>query len=164
MKAGSVILRAGRRLRPQDIGLAASVGRTGTSSSARHSASPFSRPATSCASRASATPPGTVYDANRFTLAALLQRLGCAVADLGILPDRSEPSSRAPSPRRRDAHDAIITSGGVSTGEEDHVRAALEALGSLHFWRLAIKPGRPLAFGQGSAARPSSGCPAIRSP
>jgi len=146
VKAGSVILRAGRRLRPQDIGLAASVGCTALPLRKVLRVAVFST-GDELHEPGSATPPGTVYDANRFTLAALLQRLGCAVADLGILPDRRAVIEEALA-EAADAHDAIITSGGVSTGEEDHVRAALETLGSLHFWRLAIKPGRPLAFGQ----------------
>jgi len=146
VKAGSVILRAGRRLRPQDIGLAASVGCTALPLRKALRVAVFST-GDELREPGSATPPGTVYDANRFTLSALLQRLGCAVADLGILPDQSTVIEGALAEAAQ-AHDAIITSGGVSTGEEDHVRAALEALGSLHFWRLAIKPGRPLAFGQ----------------
>jgi len=91
--------------------------------------------------------PGAIYDSNRFTLAALLAQLGCAVTDLGILPDRLEEISRSLAEAARD-HALLLTSGGVSTGEEDHVKAAVAALGRLHVWRLAIKPGRPIALGQ----------------
>src|SRR4029450_8651796 len=81
-----------------------------------------------------------------YTLSALLTGLGVAVTDFGILADR-KPVIRAALEHARD-HDLIVTSGGVSVGEEDHVKAAVEALGSLYFWRLAIKPGRPIALGQ----------------
>ncbi|MBK3423042.1 molybdopterin molybdotransferase MoeA, partial [Methylobacterium ajmalii] len=91
-------------------------------------------------------PPGAIHDSNRILLVALLRRLGADVADLGIL--RDDPAAL---PGRLTAaatgHDLIVTSGGVSTGEEDHVKAAVEAVGRLVFWRLAIKPGRPVAMG-----------------
>ena len=92
-------------------------------------------------------PPGAIYDANRFMLRALLSRLGCRVGDLGIHPDR-EPALADALFAAAAEHDLIVTSGGVSTGEEDHVRRAIERGGSLHFWRLAIRPGRPVALGQ----------------
>jgi molybdopterin molybdotransferase len=92
-------------------------------------------------------PPGAIFDANRYTLQALLQGLGCVVSDLGILPDRSDGLRAALVGAAAD-HDLVMTSGGMSTGEEDHVKAAVEATGTLHFWRLAIKPGRPVAMGQ----------------
>jgi molybdopterin molybdotransferase len=92
-------------------------------------------------------PPGMVYDANRFMVAALLERLGCAVTDFGICPD-NESALADRLVTARAGHDLILTSGGVSTGEEDRVKSAVEKLGQLHFWRLAIKPGRPVALGQ----------------
>jgi molybdopterin molybdotransferase len=91
--------------------------------------------------------PGSIYDSNRYTLAGLLNGLGCTVSDLGILADRAEVVHDALE-QASGKHDLIVTSGGVSVGEEDHVKAAVEALGSLHVWRLAIKPGRPAALGQ----------------
>ena len=94
-----------------------------------------------------ALPPGAIYDANRYTLMAQLAGLGCAVSDLGILPDRAD-AVRAAIGEAATSHDLVVTSGGMSTGEEDHVKAAIEALGRLHFWRLAIRPGRPVAMGQ----------------
>jgi molybdopterin molybdotransferase len=90
---------------------------------------------------------GAIYDANRYTLQALLQGLGAQVSDLGIVADKPD-TTRAALAQAAQTHDLVLTSGGVSTGEEDHVRAAVEALGKLHFWRLAIKPGRPVAMGQ----------------
>ena len=91
--------------------------------------------------------PGCIYDSNRVTVAALLRGLGIAVTDFGILPDRAE-TVRAALAEAAAGHEVVITSGGVSVGEEDHVKQAVEALGHLHLWRLAIKPGRPIAFGQ----------------
>jgi molybdopterin molybdotransferase len=146
IKAGTVILKAGRRLRPQDIGLAASIGLTSVPARLPLRVSLFST-GDEIREPGTPAPDGTVYDANRFSLLAALQGLGCAVTDLGILPDRLD-TIRAALARAAAAHDLILTSGGMSTGEEDHIKAAVEALGSLHFWRLAIKPGRPIAFGQ----------------
>jgi len=149
--AGSVILRAGRRLRPQDVGLAASVGLAALSVRTPLRVALFST-GDEVASPGAPLGPGQVYDSNRFTLAALLRALGCAVTDLGILPDRRAPLAEALA-AAAPAHDLLLTSGGVSTGEEDHVKAAVEAVGSLFLWRLAIKPGRPVAMGQvGGAA------------
>ncbi|MGH6969745.1 MAG: molybdopterin molybdotransferase MoeA, partial [Stellaceae bacterium] len=92
-------------------------------------------------------PPGAIFDSNRYTLRALLDGLSCTVTDLGILPD-SLDAVRDALAGAAEGHDLVLTSGGVSSGEEDHVKAAVEALGRLHFWRLAIKPGRPVAMGQ----------------
>jgi molybdopterin molybdotransferase len=144
--AGSVVLRAGRRLRPQDIGLAASIGRVDLPVRERLRVALFST-GDEIRDPGTDAPPGTVYDANRFALRAGLESLGCAVTDLGIVPDRPD-AIRDALAGAADRHDLILTSGGVSTGQEDHVKAAVEALGALHFWRLAIKPGRPIAFGQ----------------
>jgi molybdopterin molybdotransferase len=90
--------------------------------------------------------PATLYDANRFMLAAMLRRLGSTVTDLGILPDRRDAVAAALA-EAAGSQDLLITSGGVSTGEEDHVKAALDDAGLLTFWRLGIKPGRPVAMG-----------------
>src|SRR3546814_868854 len=95
------------------------------------------------------TPPetGAIFDSNRYTIHALLTGLGCQVDDLGILPDRLDVVREALA-QAEGRHDLLVTSGGVSVGEEDHVKAAVEALGKLHLWRLAVKPGRPIALGQ----------------
>ena len=144
--AGSVILGRGRRLRPQDIGLAASAGRSDLAVHGRLRVALFS---TGDELRDPGTEliPGAIFDANRYALSALLERLGCAVTDLGILPDELA-AVRDALDAAAASHDLMFTSGGVSVGDEDHVKTAVEALGSLHFWRLAIKPGRPLALGQ----------------
>jgi len=144
--AGEVALPAGRRLRAPDLGLGAALGHRelyvfrplrvallSTGDEIRDPGAPL--------------PQGAVYDANRFMLAALLGRFGCAVTDFGIRPDREAALVDALATASAE-HDLIVTSGGVSTGEEDHVKSAVERLGTLHFWRLAIKPGRPVALGQ----------------
>ncbi len=143
---GSVILSTGRRLKPQDIGLAASIGRATLEVYRPLRVGLFST-GDEIREVGDELPPGCVYDANRYALAGLLESLGCAVEDLGILPDRFaaiRDALRSAAHR----HDLIVTSGGVSTGDEDHVRQAVTELGSIHFWRLAIRPGRPLALGQ----------------
>jgi molybdopterin molybdotransferase len=146
VKAGSTILAAGLRLRPQDIGLAAAVGRASLAVTTPLRVALFST-GDELTEPGRPLPAGAIYDSNRFTLAALLRRMGIAVSDLGILSDRREAVQQALAEAAR-GHDAIVTSGGVSVGEEDHMKAAVEALGRLHAWRLAIKPGRPIALGQ----------------
>jgi molybdopterin molybdotransferase len=97
-------------------------------------------------------PPGGIYNSNRFVLAGLLRQLGCVVCDLGIVPD-TLAATRAALRQAADGNDMILTSGGVSVGEEDHIRPAVTAEGKLDLWKIAIKPGKPLAFGQvGDAA------------
>ena len=146
IEAGGVILAAGRRLRPQDVGLAASVGRTALSVYRRPRVALFST-GDEVREPGETLPAGCIYDANRYALAGLIAELGCEVDDLGILEDRFE-TIRDALDAAAGTHDAIMTSGGASTGEEDHVRGAVAALGSIHFWRLAIRPGRPIALGQ----------------
>ena len=146
IEAGSVVLRQGRRLRAQDVGLAASIGRAALEVRTRLRVALFST-GDEIREVTEELPPGCVYDANRYALAGLLDELGCEVDDLGILQD-SVGAVCAALADAAASHDLIMTSGGVSTGEEDHVRAAVEALGAIHFWRLAIRPGRPLALGQ----------------
>jgi len=146
IEAGSVVLARGRRLRAQDIGLAASIGRARLDVHAPLRVALFST-GDEIREVTDKLPPGCVYDANRYALASLLDGLGCDVDDLGILEDSVE-AVREGLADAAGGHDLIVTSGGVSTGEEDHVRAAVEALGAIHFWRLAIRPGRPLALGQ----------------
>ncbi|MDG2284817.1 MAG: molybdopterin molybdotransferase MoeA, partial [Alphaproteobacteria bacterium] len=132
--AGSVILRAGRRLRPQEIGLAAAIGRSELLVQAPLRAAIFST-GDEVRDPGAVRDPGTIYDSNRFALGALLRGLGVEVDDLGILPDSREIIAAALTTAAID-HDLIVTSGGVSTGGEDHVRGAVEDTGSLHFWRL----------------------------
>jgi molybdopterin molybdotransferase len=143
---GEVALAAGRRLGPADLGLAASLGADKLRAFRPLRVALLSTGDEVC-EQGTPLAPGKIYDSNRVMLRQLLRGLGCAVGDLGICRDRAT----ALSERLADAaaeHDLIVTSGGVSTGEEDHVRTAIERLGRLDFWRLAIKPGRPVALGQ----------------
>jgi molybdopterin molybdotransferase len=144
--AGSVVLRAGRMLRAQDLGLAASLGVATLPVFRRLRVCVFST-GDELVEPGTTAPPGKVYDANRFALIALLEQLGCEVEDRGIVADRLE-HVRAALEEASAGCDAIVTSGGMSTGEEDHLRAAVGEIGALHFWRLAIRPGRPVALGQ----------------
>jgi molybdopterin molybdotransferase len=146
IKRGETALARGRRLGPAEVGLAAALGHRELQVYRRLRVALLS---TGDEVREPGTdlPDGMIYDANRFMLAALLERLGCVVSDLGIRPDR-EAALVDTMKVAAAGHDLIVTSGGVSTGEEDHVKGAVERLGALHFWRLAIKPGRPVALGQ----------------
>ncbi|HEX6443028.1 MAG TPA: gephyrin-like molybdotransferase Glp, partial [Stellaceae bacterium] len=143
---GTVALAAGRRLKPADLGLAAALGNDTLPVFRPLRAALLSTGDEVCEPGAP-LPPGAIYDANRVMLAALLRGLGCTVSDLGIRPDRAAVLVDTLADTAA-THDLIVTSGGVSTGEEDHVRAAIEKLGRIDFWRLAIKPGRPVALGQ----------------
>jgi molybdopterin molybdotransferase len=143
---GARVLSPGRRLRAQELGLAAAMGFAALPVYRRLRVAIFST-GDEVRDPGAALPAGAIYDANRYVLCALLEGLGAAVTDLGILPDR-EAAIREALAAASENHDLIITSGGMSTGEEDRVKAAVEAQGRLHFWRLAIKPGRPVAMGQ----------------
>jgi molybdopterin molybdotransferase len=146
VRAGSSILAVGQRLRPQDIALAASVGIAQLPVFRRARVAVFFTGDELCMP-GEPLPPGAIYNSNRFLLTALLESLGCEVRDLGQVPDNLEATRSA---LREAAHDndLILTSGGVSVGEEDYVKPAVEAEGRLDMWRIAIKPGKPLAFGQ----------------
>jgi molybdopterin molybdotransferase len=146
VREGKTILAKGRRLRAADIGLIASVGLTNASVFAPLKIAVFST-GDELREPGAPAPAGAVYDSNRFALMALLDQMGAVVSDLGILPDKPD-ILRTSLADAADGHDAIVTSGGMSTGEEDHVRAAVLANGTLDFWRLAIRPGRPVALGQ----------------
>jgi molybdopterin molybdotransferase len=151
IRDGTAILEAGIRLRPQDVGLAASVGIKSLPVYRRVRLALFFT-GDELVMPGDPLPPGRIYNSNRFTLNGLAQIFGCEVSDYGIVPD-SLAATRDVL-RRAAAHsDIIVTSGGVSVGEEDHVKPAVEAEGSLLMWRIAMKPGRPLAFGRvGKAA------------
>ena len=142
---GHLALRAGERLKPQHIALAAAFGLTELPVMRRIRVAVFST-GDELASPGTSRAAAQLFDSNRFMLAAMLRRLGATVSDLGILRDERAPLARA----LRDAasaHDLLLTTGGVSTGEEDHVKAGVESVGSLVLWRMAIKPGRPVAMG-----------------
>ena len=146
MREGQVVLRAGRRLRPHEVGVAATVGRRSLSvyrplrvalvssgDELREPGEPL--------------PHGMTYDSNRTILRGLLESLGVEVSDQGIWPDRADVVQTKMA-ALADDHHAIITSGGASRGDEDHMVDAVRTLGQVHFWQIAVKPGRPLAFGQ----------------
>jgi len=144
--AGATVLRAGQRLRPQDVGLAAAAGFSEVAVRRRLRAAVFST-GDEVVEPGAARPPGAIHDSNRYALMGLLEGLACTVSDIGILPD--DPARIGAAIENAAAsHDLVLTSGGVSVGDEDHVKHAIDGLGSLHFWRLAIRPGRPLAMGQ----------------
>jgi molybdopterin molybdotransferase len=142
---GHAALKAGRRLRPQDVALAAAFGLTQIEVVRRIRVAVFST-GDELVSPGEARAAPQLFDSNRFMLMAMLRRLGCEVRDLGIFAD--EKTSLANALKKvAGAHDLLLTTGGVSTGEEDHVKAAVESAGSLVLWRMAIKPGRPVAMG-----------------
>ena len=147
---GAVVLQAGTRLGPAELGLAASIG--------LHQLQVWRRPRVALFSTGDELVmpgevppeqmrPGAIYNSNRFFLRAMLLRLGCEVSDFGIVPDRRDATIDALR-QASSAHDLILTSGGVSVGEEDHIKPAVETLGTLDLWQIAMKPGKPFAYGQ----------------
>ena len=157
---GATVLTQGTRLTPAELGLAASIGLAQLKVSARPRVALFSTgdelvmpgdlPPEDM-------PPGAIYNSNRFFLRAMLQRLGCEVTDLGIVLDQRDATIAA----LREAaqhHDLILTSGGVSVGEEDHIKPAVESLGELNLWQLAIKPGKPFAYGKVNRQSTGAAC------
>ena len=151
--AGQPVLAAGVRLGPAQLGMAASVGAARLEVFRRLRVALFST-GDELAMPGEPLRPGGIYNSNRYTLRGLLEALGCAVSDMGIVPDRRE-ATRAVLREAAAANDLILTSGGVSVGEEDHVKPAVEAEGELALWNVAIKPGKPLAFGH--VRRPADG-------
>lgn len=147
---GDVVLQQGQRLSPASLGLAASIGFDQLPVARRPRVALFST-GDELVMPGEIAPeamrPGAIFNSNRFFLRALLQRLGCEVSDLGIVPDRREATVQALA-QAAQGHDLILTSGGVSVGEEDHIKPAVEALGELHLWQIAIKPGKPFAYGR----------------
>ena len=148
--SGGEVLVAGTLLTAANVGVAASVGAAQLSVFRRLRVALFST-GDELAMPGEALKPGGIYNSNRYTLRALLEGLGCEVDDLGIVPD-SRDATRAALRNAAAASDLILTSGGVSVGEEDHVKPAVEAEGELDLWKIAIKPGKPLAFGRVGAA------------
>ncbi len=147
---GAVVLQKGERLTPASIGLAASIGMATLPVVRRPKVALFSTgdelvmPGDIAPEN---MPAGSIYNSNRFFLRAMLQRLGCEVTDLGIVPDNLGATKTALS-NTAQSHDLILTSGGVSVGEEDHIKPAVQALGELNLWQIAIKPGKPFAYGK----------------
>lgn len=142
----AVVLKAGTRLRPQELGLLASIGiaqvpvRVQPKVAVFFTGDEIVEPGKPLAA-------GQIYNSNRYMIVALLQNLGCVVTDLGSVRDNLE-STRHALRQAASGHDVVLTCGGVSVGEEDHVKAAVEAEGALNLWQIAIKPGKPLAFGR----------------
>ncbi len=148
--SGVVVLRRGERLTPASLGLAASIGFDKLQVAPRVRVALFST-GDELVMPGEVAPadmkPGAIYNSNRFFLRALLLRLGCTVTDLGIVPDRLDATIAALK-GASEQHDLILTSGGVSVGEEDHIKPAVQALGELALWQIAMKPGKPFAYGK----------------
>lgn len=157
---GAVVLARGERLSPASLGLAASLGLSHLSVLARPRVALFST-GDELVMPGDVPPeamkPGAIYNSNRFFLRALLQRMGCEVSDLGIVPDRRE-ATLAALKTAADHHDLILTSGGVSVGEEDHIKPSVQALGSLDLWQIGMKPGKPFAYGTVRRDTPGTAC------
>ena len=159
---GAVVLTAGQRLGPQMLGLAASVGCALLPVFRRLRVALFST-GDELVMPGEPLPPGAIYNSNRYVLRGLLEALGCQVCDLGIVPDSLE-ATRAALRAAAGSNDLIITSGGVSVGEEDHVKPAVQAEGQLDLWLVAMKPGKPMAFGRVSGPAGGSGADFIGLP
>ncbi len=145
VKAGDAVLRAGQRLTPQALGLSASVGASHLQVLRRPRLAVFST-GDELMMPGEPLRPGAIYNSNRFVLRGLAQAAGCEVTDLGIVPDQL-PATREALRRAAAGNDLIVTSGGVSVGEEDHLKPAAMAEGAVEHWQIAMKPGKPLAFG-----------------
>ena len=150
IQRGATVLARGERLTPAGLGLAASIGMDQLVVARRPRVALFST-GDELVMPGQVAPadmkPGAIYNSNRFFLRTLLKRLGCEVTDYGIVPDRLEATQQALR-LAAEEHDLILTSGGVSVGEEDHIKPAVQSLGSLALWQVAIKPGKPFAYGQ----------------
>ena len=156
IQVGATVLPRGALLTPQAMGLAASVGRATLQVLRRPRVALFST-GDELAMPGEPLKPGGIYNSNRFTLTGLLQASGCEVKDLGIVPDRLEATREALRSAAQGV-DLILTSGGVSVGEEDHLKPAMQLEGRLDLWQVAMKPGKPLAFG---AVRRADGSEAL---
>lgn len=147
---GDVVLSRGQRLGPAELGLAASIGMASLEVARRPRVALFSTGDELVMPGSIAPrdmPPGAIYNSNRYFLRSMLRRMGCVVSDLGIVPDQREATVQALREAAQ-SHDVILTSGGVSVGEEDHIKPAVQALGTLDLWQIAIKPGKPFAHGR----------------
>jgi len=146
VQSDATVLSAGTRLTPQALGLAASVGAARLTVARRPRVALFST-GDELVMPGEPLKPGAIYNSNRYTLRALIEAMGCDCSDLGIVPDRLD-ATRDALRRAAQGHDLIVTSGGVSVGEEDHLRPAVQAEGRIELWQIAIKPGKPFAFGE----------------
>jgi len=143
---GSVVLKVGHQLRPQELGLLASVGLAKVSVTRKLKVATFFT-GDEIIEPGNKLGEGQIYNSNKYTIKGLLQATGCEILDLGIVPDTLEATLEVLKKASSDA-DLVVTSGGVSVGEEDYVRIALEQLGELKMWRIAMKPGKPVAYGK----------------
>lgn len=143
---GAAVLPQGRRLEPHDLGLLASVGLAEVPVYRRLKIAVLST-GDELVNPGGQLAPGKIFNSNRFTMAGLLNALGLEMLDLGVIPDNRQATEQALAEAAAQS-DCVITSGGVSVGEEDHVKASVETLGELNVWKLAIKPGKPLAYGK----------------
>jgi molybdopterin molybdotransferase len=146
IRQDSIILSAGTRLRAQELGLASSVGLATLPVRRRLKVAIFFT-GDELVMPGEPLPAGAIYNSNRFLLTALLENLGCEINDVGIVPDTLD-ATRAALRKAAQTSDVVITSGGVSVGEEDHIKPAMQAEGRLNLWQIAVKPGKPLAFGE----------------
>ncbi|MCZ8251766.1 MAG: molybdopterin molybdotransferase MoeA [Hylemonella sp.] len=157
---GAVVLARGQRLNPAALGLAAGIGMARLSVARRPRVALFSTgdelvmPGELPPEQ---MPPGAIYNSNRYFLRALLQRLGCEVTDCGIVPDRREATLNALREAAQ-GHDLVLTSGGVSVGEEDHIKPSVQQLGELDLWQISMKPGKPFAYGKLYRSGPQDAC------
>jgi molybdopterin molybdotransferase len=150
LKAGQTVFRTGQRVRPAEMGMIASLG-FGEVSVYRKLRVAFFSTGDELKSIGTPLGPGEIYDSNRYTLHGMLTRLGCEVVDMGVVEDMPEKLERAFA-SAAEAADVVITSGGVSVGEADYVKQLLDKLGEVLFWKIAMRPGRPLAYGKIGAA------------
>jgi molybdopterin molybdotransferase len=158
IRAGAEVVAAGTRLGPQHLGLAASVGCAALAVYRRLRVAVLSS-GDELVEPGQPLGPGQIYNSNRYTLRGLLQALGCEVVDLGLVADTLEATTQALAAAAEQA-DLVVASGGVSVGEEDHVKPAVEQIGRLDLWRVAMRPGKPLAFGHlGPRRTPFIGTP-----
>lgn len=147
LETGDLVLKKGSRLQAQHLGIAASVGLMDLPVTRRLKVALMST-GDELVMQGESLTPGKIYNSNRYTLRALLENLGCIVTDFGLIADKLKATQAALGEAASAGHDLIITSGGVSVGEEDHIKPAIESRGRLHFWRVAVKPGKPLVFGE----------------
>jgi len=157
---GAVVLARGQRLTPAALGLAAGIGMARLTVTRRPRVALFSTgdelvmPGELPPEQ---MPPGAIYNSNRYFLRALLQRLGCEVTDCGIVPDQREATLAALRGAAQN-HDLVLTSGGVSVGEEDHIKPSVQQLGELDLWQISMKPGKPFAYGKLYRSGPQDAC------
>jgi molybdopterin molybdotransferase len=146
LKRGAVVFRKGQPVRPAELGMLASLG-VGEVSVYRRLRVAFFSTGDELRGLGEPLSAGEIYDSNRYTLYGMLTRLGCEIVDMGVVPDVPDRLEQAFS-SAAEAADVVITSGGVSVGEADFVKTLLDKLGEVLFWKIAMKPGRPLAYGR----------------